>query len=136
MKHVARVAVAVIVAGMSLAVGCQYVGGSSRQVESGPYSGPNVGINSFAPQHQIRVTAPTGGWDVGVDEAGESGGRAQVFITATKPAQDQMVMQALQVHEVNSTVDSRRPIDVYVRVVPRGSDPGDFPYRLAERSRE
>src|SRR5690606_1308013 len=122
-----------LIVGTGVIGGCQSFGGGPV-VESGPYEGPRVAINSFAPQHQVRVTAPTGGWDVGVDEARPAGERRQVFITATRPAAEEMVTQALQAHEVNSTVDSRMPIDVYVRVVVRGSDPSDFPYRLAARS--
>jgi hypothetical protein len=115
----------------ALSVGCRYVQNHGPRVEAGPYTGPGVSINSFAAQHEIIVTTPTGGWDVGVDQARVAGEHRQVFITAVRPGRDQMVTQALQRHELNSTVDSRLPIDLFVRIVDRGADPADFPYRLA-----
>jgi hypothetical protein len=114
--------------------GCQYVQNHAPRVESGPYSGPGISIISFAAQHQIVVTTPTGGWDVGLDQARLAGQQRQVFITATRPARDQMVTQAFQDHELNSTVDSRTSIEIFVRIVERGGDPADFPYRLAAQS--
>jgi hypothetical protein len=118
---------------VTLILGCQTPNAGPR-VDPGPYTGPSVQVDSFAPRHQVVVTTPTGGWDVGVDQVRQSGQRRQVFITAVRPARDQMVTQALQRHELNSTIDSRIPIDIFIRVVDRGTDPANFPYRTAGRT--
>lgn len=104
------------------------------RVDAEPYTGPRVAIESWGLRHQVTVTAPTGGWAIELDQSRDANGRREVFITARRPPRDQMTTQALVPHQIDSRVDSRTPIDIYIRVVDRGGDPADFPYRLAASS--
>jgi hypothetical protein len=111
---------------------CQFQ--PAPRLDRAPYTGPEVIIDSWGTHHRVTLTAPTGGWSVGLDQTQEAGEVRQVFLTAIRPDPDMMVTQALQPHEIPTPVDSRAPIEAYIRVVEAGSDPADFPYRLAARS--
>jgi hypothetical protein len=81
------------------------------------------------------VTAPTGGWTLALDEGHVINGTASVFLTLEKPAEDEMVTQALVDHrKLFSTTERFTAVDVYIHLAQRGVETLTTDYRLAARS--
>jgi hypothetical protein len=98
------------------------------------YEGPRIAADGWGTEHRIVLIAPTGGWSLALDHAREVDGHVQVFVSAVRPDPGLMVTQALERHEIKTDIDSRRPIEVFARIVEPTGDPADFPYRRAARS--
>lgn len=132
-----RLAAILLAASLFSGSACQYVDlpfGPRPEVESRPYAGPRIDIDSWGMRHTLTFTAPSGGWSFDVDQVRDLGPRREVFITARRPDPSLMVTMALHRLHADSEVDSRIPIDVYARVVDHAADPAPFPYRLVAQT--
>ena len=84
---------------------------------------------------EVTITSPTGGWTLQLDEGHVIDGTANVFFTLEKPADDEMVTQALVDHrKLFATSDRFTAVDVYIHLAQRGVQTLTTDYRLAARS--
>lgn len=108
-------------------------------VNQGPYVGPPVQVDilqmeSHPVQYAVSVslTTNTGGWTFELDEGHVIDGVAKVFFTLERPAEDEMVTQALVKHQKSFT--TTKPIqkaEVYIHLAQRGVQTLTTDYRLA-----
>ena len=112
--------------------------GEQRDLVPGPYEGPRVALSLDAgadrPQAAVRVTFPTGGWELRVDSSSTKQGRAVARLTLVRPAKEEMVTQALVQRSWQWPI--KEPVtsaEVWVNIERRGDPPRPPEYRLAAR---
>ena len=117
-------------------------GAELPRIDSTPYSGPQATVKvlqleSFPVQcvASIEITTPTGGWTLTLDQAKVVGDTAKIFMTLEKPAQGEMVTQALVTHgeQFKSVDPCFEHAEVYIHVAQRGIQTLTTNYRLAAK---
>jgi hypothetical protein len=102
-----------------------------------PYKGPPVTVvlnQHAAEKATVKVTFPTGGWELKHDRTRVKDRFGVVHFTFSGPAPDDMVAQVLE--EKAWTWESAEPFsraEVWVRIVRRGQPPPSE-YRLAAKA--
>ncbi len=105
---------------------------------SAPYQGPPVTVtlnrNGSAAKATVKVTFPTGGWDLKHDSSRVKDQFGVVHLTFNGPGPDDMVAQMLQEKQwVWENAESFSRAEVWVRIVRRGQTPTSA-YRLAAKA--
>lgn len=105
---------------------------------SARYEGPAVAVtlnrNDGAPKADVKVTFPTGGWELKHDSSRVKDRFGVAHFTFTGPAPDDMVAQVLD--EKTWAWESAAPFsraEVWVRIARRGQ-PAPSDYRLAAKA--
>ena len=97
---------------------------SATREDSWQHSGPLF--------HLATGTVPTGGWTLALDQAAVVDGVAKLFLTLERPAEGEMVTQALVTHrERYTTTQPFERVEVYIHLAQRGVQTLTTNYRLA-----
>jgi hypothetical protein len=111
---------------------------STESHSSAPYEGPAVAVtlnqNDGAPKAVVKVTFPTGGWELKHDSSRVKDRFGVAHFTFTGPAPDDMVAQVLEEKTwAWESAEHFSRAEVWVRIVRRGQTaPSD--YRLAAKA--
>ncbi|TVS06301.1 MAG: hypothetical protein EA423_05775 [Phycisphaerales bacterium] len=100
--------------------------------DSDPYRGPDLRVDSSRDQHQIVMTAPTGGWAITRDLARQDASGFEVFVTITRPNPRFVQTQAITEQRLATGVSSREAMTVYARQVEFDESPAGPYNRVAE----
>lgn len=111
--------------------GCQS-GPEIARGDANPYRGPDLRVDSSRDQHQIIMTAPTGGWAITRDLARQDANGFEVFVTITRPNPRFVQTQAITEQRLATGVSSREPMTVYARQVEFDESPAGPYGRVAE----
>jgi hypothetical protein len=97
-----------------------------------PYAGPPVSIKSGSATHTVVISAPTGGWSVVWDRKLEPQG--QIYLTLRQPDPAFFQIQQIVDHQIDSTMPSTGPLEVFVRMVGHNDHTNTVPYASAARA--
>ncbi|MCC5786843.1 MAG: hypothetical protein JJU33_09100 [Phycisphaerales bacterium] len=100
--------------------------------DSDPYRGPDLRVDSSRDQHQIVMTAPTGGWTITRELARQDASGFEVFVTITRPNPRFVQTQAITEQRLATGVSSREAMTVYAREVEFDESPAGPYARVAE----
>lgn len=106
-------------------------GGNGFEIAEQPYTGPEIALDSSGEQHQIVLTAPTGGWEFRLDRTLDALGAKEVFVSAVRPNPAYTHTQALTEHRVGTSVPTSTAVRLYARILDHDQDPGSVEYRPA-----
>ena len=103
-----------------------------------PYEGPRVTLtlnkDGGTVKATVKVTFPTGGWELQHDSSGVKGGVGVAHLTFSGPAPDDMVAQVLNEKSwAWESPESFERAEVWVRIVRRGQE-ASSEYRLAAKA--
>ncbi|MBK7404140.1 MAG: hypothetical protein IPJ41_05785 [Phycisphaerales bacterium] len=100
---------------------------------SSPHDWPPVSLDSSGPEHTVVLQAPDPGWWIQLDGVEASPGLKRIYVTIRRPKPGRMYPQVITELRLGSTVPSREPAELLVRVAePDGSTPS--PYHPLDRS--
>jgi hypothetical protein len=125
--HIARVAVIAV-------LGLGACAKKHSVVESSPYAGPAITLDSSGPRHTAILAAPSSGYRVQFDRTERRFDATDVFMTVTRPDPTQMHAQAMVSLNLDTTVLSGEAIVVYARIRDFGASGVKAPYRPAAES--
>lgn len=100
--------------------------------DNDPYRGPDLRVDSSRDQHQIVMTAPTGGWTITRELARQDASGFEVFVTITRPNPRFVQTQAITEQRLATGVSSREAMTVYARQVEFDETPAGPYARVAE----
>lgn len=96
---------------------------------SADFTGPTVEATA---SDTFTLTAPTGGWELVLDQVIRDRHGVRAFATLTRPPADAMTTQALEPHALTIPGASGRPTALYIRTLEADQKrPRAVPYRLA-----
>lgn len=124
-----------LIIGLALLACAVFPGCGSRPdkvaVDEHAYRGPAVSADPAGEHYVLMVTAPSAGWEFTFDQAKPVLGFTEVYVTARTPNPAYMHTQAQVQQRIGTTVETRAPIRVFVRVVEYGRSLESAPYRSA-----
>lgn len=88
---------------------------------------PEIRVDSAAADHRVVLVAPSGGWQLTMDQIRKRFGRFDVYVTLTRPDPTFAHTQAIVEQLAGTAVERTSPIRVYARTV-------DFKPPIATRS--
>lgn len=104
------------------------------RIADGAYEGPPLSIDQSGRTAVVVMEAPTPGWSVTVDRSSEARDHWQAFVTIRRPNPAYMYAQMIVKQNLLTTVESRRPLRVYARVLEFADQSIDGEYREAVRA--
>lgn len=118
---------------IAFAAGCGG-GAPTPRIADGAYDGPPLSIDQSGRTAVVIMEAPTPGWSVTVDRSSEARDHWQAFVTVRRPNPAYMYAQMIVRQNLLTTVESRRPLRVYARVLEFTDEAIDGEYREAVRA--
>ncbi len=109
-------------------------GAPAPRITDGAYEGPPLSIDQTGRTAVVVMEAPTPGWSVTVDRSSEARDHWQAFVTIRRPNPAYMYAQMIVKQNLLTTVESRRPLRVYARVLEFADQATDGEYREAVRA--
>jgi hypothetical protein len=109
---------------------------SPPEIDSGPFSGPPITVNSKNTEHVLVAQLPNPGYSFTLDLTRDGFNRRSVFVTFRRPNPTVLYPQMVVEQRLATGVNSQIPITVYARLVDFDDRSRRVPHSMAVETPE